>query len=95
MIGRQQVGEPEPICLHHLLSGLKLIVCPLDELHVSRQQVALRTQSYNLITVENVSTNVPLQLSNGPLVPGASRDCQLPLQLAIADLVIDIRLTGA
>ena len=93
-IGRQTIDEPPPICLIAVDQTLKLVVAPLRQVQVSRQQ--LEIHFFNpVVEVKNSSENVALKFSSGlHLPPGTSLQPSLPTSIQIGDYCLQIGRPG-
>jgi len=90
-IGRQSLGEPSAIVVHHHNSNAKLICCPLDENTVSREQVKVIFRLGRWIEVVNSSSNRDFRVTGqASLRPRTTAMVALPCTVDLGSISLRI-----
>lgn len=88
VIGRQRVGEPTPPLF--IPASDRLIVWPVDEVQVSRDQLRIERVCAFELCVTNISTNCPVTIDGQVLDPKKSQHISLPFFFAVADMSVRV-----
>ncbi len=71
-LGRQQPGEPSPFAFSKQSNLRRLIVASTDDNSVSRRQAQLTSTVDGKATITNLSTGLPIELSDGRSIAPSS-----------------------
>jgi sigma-B regulation protein RsbU (phosphoserine phosphatase) len=94
-LGRQAENEGGPYLLRQEGNRWRLVVAPLDEVHVSRRYLTAEALAGGRVRITSLG-RAPLELlEGGPLTPGASREMSMPVFLALGDKKIGIQAADA
>jgi adenylate cyclase len=85
-LGRQQPGEPSPFAFSKQLNLRRLIVASTDDNSVSRRQAQLTSTVDGKATVTNLSSGLPIELSDGrSIAPLSAITLDLPVVFRIGN----------
>lgn len=91
-LGRQRQGEPEPITAVRDATGVRVIIAPMTEVAIGRQQLAISPQGNGTVLVRNTSSAVPVRVNgHRELAAKGSEYFPMPVAFVVASLTIWLR----
>lgn len=91
-LGRQRQGEPEPISVVNDASGVRVIIAPMTEVAIGRQQLAIAPQGNGTVLVRNTSSAVPVRVNGNRELPAKQSEYfPMPVAFVVASLTIWLR----